>query len=410
MNRDAKLIGSIDMGTTKVSAMIGERQNDFLRIIGIGTTAADGLRQGVVVDIEKASRAVMKAVSDAEKMAGTSLREYNVGVAGEHIRSMNSRGVVGIPSPEMEIGPEDIERSLRAARKFALPADREILHTLPQQYIVDNQDGIREPSGMHGTRLEARAHVVTASRPALDNIARTLDNCRLDIGHLVLEPLASSYAVLSDEEREMGVMVIDMGGGTTDVMIYDDVGVVASGVIGIGGNNITGDLAYGLRTPMRAAEAIKHEYGYAMSGMVATDEKIDVPGVGSREPRQTGTRYIAAIIEPRVTELFALINDQVAGSGLKRALGAGVVITGGSSMLRGIRELAEQIFDLPTRIGTPVGVEGLVEVVNHPRYATGVGLLRYEGEPGAIKSQRFNAAHWWRESFSQLRRAIAGFI
>jgi cell division protein FtsA len=390
--------------------MLGERQGDFVRIIGIGTTAADGLRQGVIVDIEKASAAVMKAVSGAEKMAGASLQRYNVGVAGEHIRGMNSRGVVGIPNPDVEIGADDVERSLTAARNFALPQDREILHTLPQQYIVDSQEGIREPSGMYGARLEARAHVVTASRPALDNIVRTLDNCRLEIGDLVLEPLASSHAVLTDDEREIGVMLIDIGGGTTDVMLYDDVGIVASGVIGIGGSNVTSDIAYGLRTALRSAEQIKIDYGCALSSMVESDDQIEVPGIGFRESRRTGRQLLAGIVEPRMTELFTLINDQIAKSGMKRTLGAGVVITGGSSMLAGARELAEQIFDLPTRIGTPLAVDGLAEVVNHPRYATGVGLLRYDGEPGASKSPRIAAAHWWRQSFSQLRKAIAGFI
>ena len=252
------------MGTTKVSAMLGIRQGRGVRIIGIGTTPAEGLKQGVVVDIEKASGSVACAVAEAEKMAGTSVRQYNVGVAGEHILSMNSRGVVGIPGPDSEIDRDDVARSLNAAADFSLPADREILHTLPQQYIIDNQDGIREPSGMCGTRLEARAHVVTASRAALDNIARALDNCHIDIGEFVLEPLASSFSVVTDDEREIGVMLIDIGGGTTDVMIYREDGVVASGVIGIGGSNVTSDVAYGLRTAMRAAESIKIEHGCAL--------------------------------------------------------------------------------------------------------------------------------------------------
>jgi cell division protein FtsA len=410
MNTDMELVGGLDMGTTKVSAMVGERQGDFVRIIGIGTTAAEGLRQGVVVDIEKASRAVMKAGADAEKMAGASLGRYNVGVAGEHIRSMNSRGVVGIPNPDAEITRDDIERSLNAARNFALPQDREILHTLPQQYIVDNQDGIREPSGMYGARLEARAHVVTASRPALDNIVRTLDNCRLEIGDLVLEPLASSCAVLSEDEKEIGVMLIDIGGGTTDVMIYNEVGVVLSGVIGIGGNNVTSDIAYGLRTALKSAEQIKIDHGCAITGMVPAHETIDVPGIGFREVRQIGRQLLSGIIEPRVTELLSLINDQIAKNGVKRSLGAGVVMTGGSSMLEGTRELAEQIFDLPVRIGTPISVDGLSEVVSHPRYATGVGLLKYDDYSGMKKTQRISPAHWWRQSFSQVRRAIAGFI
>ncbi len=407
---DGQLVGSLDMGTTKVSAMLGMRQDGAVRIIGIGTTPAEGLKQGVVVDIEKASGSVACAVAEAEKMAGTSVRQYNVGVAGEHILSMNSRGVVGIPGPDPEIDRDDVARSLRAAADFSLPADREILHTLPQQYIIDNQDGIREPSGMRGTRLEARAHVVTASRAALDNIARTLDNCHIDIGELVLEPLASSFSVVTDDEREIGVMLIDIGGGTTDVMIYREDGVVASGVIGIGGSNVTSDIAYGLRTAMRAAESIKIEHGCALSSMASLDEQIDVPGIGFREDKKVGKHFLAGIIEPRVNELFSLINDQITKSEYKKSLGAGVVLTGGSSMLAGAQELAEQVFDLPVRIGTPIAVDGLTEVVNHPKYATGVGLLLYDDAWSAGRSERTSSARWWRTSVDHLRKAIASFV
>jgi cell division protein FtsA len=407
---DAQLVGSLDMGTTKVSAMLGERQENGIRIIGIGTTAAEGLKQGVIVDIEKASGSIAAAVAEAERMAGASVRRYNVGVAGEHILSMNSRGVVGIPNPESEISRGDVARALDAAANFGLPNDREILHTLPQQYIIDNQGGIREAAGMYGVRLEARAHVVTASRAALDNIIKSLDNCRLDIGELVLEPLASSCAVITEDEREIGVMMIDIGGGTTDVVIYRDVGVVASGVIGIGGSNVTSDIAYGLRTALRTAEAVKIEHGCALSSMVSMDDHIDVPGIGFREEKRVGKHFLAGIIEPRVTELFSLINDQITKNEYKKSLGAGVVLTGGSSMLVGTRELAEQIFDLPVRIGTPIAVDGLAEVVKHPKYATGVGLLLYDDTLGVRRPTRMSSANWWRQSFGHLRKAIASFI
>ena len=410
MKLDTELVGSLDMGTTKVSAMLGERSGDGVRIIGIGTTPAEGLKQGVVVDIEKASHSIARAVGEAEKMAGVSMRCYNVGVAGEHILSMNSRGVVGIPGPECEITREDVSRSLSAAANFALPPDREVLHTLPQQYVIDNQEGIREPSGMYGSRLEARAHVVTASRAALDNIAKALDNCHLEIGELVLESLASSAAVVTEDEKEIGVMLIDIGGGTTDVMVYREDGVVASGVIGIGGNNITSDIAYGLRTAVRTAETLKIKYGCAMSGMVSLHDQIDVTGIGFREDRKVGRHFLAGIIEPRVTELLSLINEQITKSPYKKSLGAGIVLTGGSSMLTGTRELAEQIFDLPVRVGHPMGVEGLAEIVNHPRYATGVGLLVYDGAPGSKRSTRLSSASFWKHSFDNLRKAIASFI
>ena len=410
MRSDDHIVGSIDMGTTKVSAILGERKGDGVRVIGIGNAPSEGLKQGVVVDIERATRSVQKAVGEAERMAGVVLKTYNVGVAGEHIRSMNSRGVVGIPSADHEISRDDVDRTLTAGRSFALPADREILHTLPQQYIVDDQGGIQEPCGMYGSRLEARVHVVTASRHALDNIAKTLDNSRLEIGELVLEALASSHAVLTEDEKEIGAMLVDIGGGTTDVVIYSDGGVIASGVIGIGGNNVTADVAYGLRTAMKSAEEIKIKHGCALSAMVDDGEKIEVPGIGFRETKQVGKQLLSAIIEPRVTELFSLINDQIDKNDFKRALGAGVVLTGGSSMLYGARELAEQIFDVPVRVGTPVAVEGLTEVVNHPMYATGVGLLLHSDVSEAGRVPRSSSRVWWRQSFTQLRKAIASII
>jgi cell division protein FtsA len=407
---DERLVGSIDMGTTKVAAMIAERREPGVRVIGVGTAPSEGLKQGVVVDLEKAARSVEKAVGDAERMAGIRLKKYNVGVAGEHIRGMNSRGVVGVPGADHEISREDVQRSLNAARSFSLPSDREILHTLPQQYIVDDQPGILEPCGMYGSRLEARVHIVTASRHALDNVAKTLDNLRLEIGELVLEPLASGESVLTADEKEIGVMLIDIGGGTTDVMVYRDGGAVASGVIGIGGNNITADIAYGLRTAMKAAETIKIEHGCALSAMVDADEKFEVPGIGFREDRQVGKQLLASIIEPRVTELLTLIDEQIEKSGLKRVLGAGVVLTGGSSLLKGIRELGEQIFDLPVAIGTPLGVEGFSEVVSHPMHATGTGLLIYDNASGEETNARSSRAKWWQLPYGRVRKAIASFI
>ena len=407
---DERLVGGIDMGTTKVAAMIAERQESGIRVIGVGTAPSEGLRQGVVVDLEKASRSVERAVKEAERMAGIRLKKYNVGVAGEHIRSMNSRGVVGVPSLDHEIAREDVARALGAARSFSLPSDREILHTLPQQYIVDDQPGIQEPCGMYGSRLEARVHIVTASRHALDNIAKTLDNVRLEIGELVLEPLASAEAVLTNDEKEIGVMLIDIGGGTTDVMVYHDGGVVASGVIGIGGNNITADIAYGLRTAIKAAETIKIDHGCALSAMVDADEKFEVPGIGFRDDRQVGKQLLSAIIEPRVTELLTLIDEQINKSELKKTLGAGVVFTGGSSLLKGLRELGEQIFDVPVSIGTPLGVEGFSEVVGHPMHATGTGLLIYTSASGEDGYARGSSRKWWKQPYAHVRKAIASVI
>ena len=410
MKDDDRLVGGIDMGTTKIAAMIAERQESCARVIGVGTAPSEGLKQGVVVDLDRASRSVEKAVAEAERMAGVRLRKYDVGVAGEHIRSMNSRGVVGVPNADHEITREEVLRALNAARSFSLPSDREILHTMPQQYIVDEQSGIQEPCGMYGSRLEARVHIVTAARHALDNVAKTLDNVRLEIGELVLEPLASAESVLSGDEKEIGVMLIDIGGGTTDVIVYHDGGVMASGVIGIGGNNITADIAYGLRTAMKAAEAIKIEHGCAQSAMIDADEKFEVPGIGFRDDRQVNRQLLASIIEPRVTELLALIDEQIVKSDLKKVLGAGVVLTGGSSLLKGMRELGEQIFDLPVSIGTPLGVEGFSEVVGHPMHATVTGLLVYNNASGEDAYARSAPRKWWKLPYTHVRRAIASFI
>ncbi len=410
MKNEVQIKASLDMGTTKISAMIGELRNGVVRVIGSGTTPSEGLKQGVVVDIEKAAESIEQAVREAERMAGLSVKAFNVGVAGEHIRSMNSRGVVAIPNLESEISREDVSRALQAAKSFSIPFDREIIHTIPQEYIVDNQRGIRQPVGMYGARLEARVHVVTAARSSLDNIAKAMLNVGIEPAALVLEPYASSLAVLAGEEKELGVMLIDIGGGTTDVMIFSENGVVASGVIGLGGNNITSDVAYGLRTAPVNAEEIKRNYGCAVSSMISVDEKIEVPGIAGRENKTVSRQLLAGIIEPRVTELLSLIDDQITRSDVKKLLGAGVVLTGGSSMLEGIRELAEQVFNLPVRIGFPRSVEGLVEVVSHPMHATGVGLMLYESDEETKGGEKFLGSKGIRRSLDQLKRAIASFI
>jgi cell division protein FtsA len=379
-------------------------------MIGVGTAAAEGLKQGVVVDIDRAAAAVTHAVKEAEQMAGLSVRTYNVGVAGEHIRSMNSRGVVAVPRLETEIRQNDVSRALDAARKFSLPYDREIIHTLPQEYIVDSQRGVRHPAGMYGTRLEARVHVVTAARAALDNVAKTLRLAGMELGEMVLEPLASSYAAITPEERQIGVMLLDIGGGTTDVMLFVEGGVVASGVIGLGGNNITNDLAYGLRTSQQHAEEIKIRHGCAMTSMIEGEESIEVPTIGFGGSRRVAKHLVSGIIEPRVTELFSLINVQITENKLKNSLGAGLVLTGGSAMLKGMRELAEQVFELPVRIGFPYAVDGLVEVVSHPKFSTGVGLLYADGEAQTKRVKRVTSAQRLRHSFRQLKQAIASFI
>ncbi len=410
MKSPRRLNGAIDVGTTKVVALVAEGNGDGQRIIGVGVAPSDGLRQGVVVDIDSARRCVRQAVDDAERMAGSAPRRYNVGAAGEHIRSMNSRGVVSISETGSEIGRDDVARVLEAAQKFSLPHDREIIHTLPQEFIVDSQRGIRQPAGMYGARLEARVHIVTAARPALDNLAKTLMLAGVELGEIVLEPLASATAVLSADERELGALVLDIGGGTTDVLVAADGGVLASGVIGLGGHNITSDVAYGLRTSPREAERLKVEHGCAVSTLVPGGEVVDVAMVSGRGPRRVARQVLSGIIEPRVTELFGLIDGQIQSNGLKRMLGSGVVLTGGTAMLQGIRELAEQVFDLPARVGMPAGISGLSDVIAHPRFATAAGLLRALSPAVATGEESPERAGKFALGLHQFKRAIASFI
>ena len=410
MKNQRRLRGAIDMGTTKVAALIAEETAGGMRVIGVGLAASDGLRQGVVTDIELAAECVVKAVGDAQRMAGAAPKMYNVGSAGEHIRSMNSRGVVSVTKADTEISSQDVMRALDAARKFSLPQDREIIHTLPQEFIVDSQRGIRQPAGMFGARLEARVHVVTASRPALDNLAKTLTLAGIELGDIVLEPLASATAVLTGEERDAGAVVLDIGGGTTDVLVVADGAVVASGVIGLGGNNITSDVAYGLRTSPREAERLKVAHGCALSTRVSSSDAVQVANVAGRGPRRVTRQVLSGIIEPRVTELFSLIDKQIASTGIKRSLSAGVVLTGGTSLLDGVSELAEQVFDLPVRVGRPEGLEGLSEVVADPRFSTGIGLLRATDPAVAAGDTVPERAGRFALGLHQFKRAIASLI
>jgi len=372
------LIVGLDIGTTKIAVIISElEESGPPRIVGMGTSRSEGLKRGVVINLEKTVESITKALEDAEMMAGVKVNSVFAGIAGDHIRSINSRGVIALSGSRSEISPRDVERVINAARAVALPMDREIIHVLPQEYTVDDQSGIKDPIGMSGVRLEAEVHIVTGAVTSAQNIYRSVKKAGLEVCDLVLQPLASSYALLSPEEEELGVALIDLGGGTTDIAIFHDGSIRHTAVIGLGGNNVTNDIAIGLRTPVEQAEEIKKSYGCALSGLVDSDEMIKVPGVGGREPKEISRGVLAAIIEPRAEEIFSLVLREIKKTNYSDLLVAGVVLTGGGSLMEGMIELAEQIFDMPVKKGIPQGFSGLVDLVSTPIHSTGVGLILY---------------------------------
>jgi len=374
---DNEIIAGLDLGTTKVCAIVAELTDDGLDIIGIGSVPSKGLRKGVVVNIESTVQAIRAAIEQAETMAGVEIASVYAGIAGSHVRGLNQEGVAAITT--REVSEEDVRRVLDQAKAIPLPGDRHVIHVLPQEFIVDDQDGIREPVGMSGVRLEARVHLVTAANSAAQNITKVAERCDLHIAEMVLEPLASAHAVVSEDEKEIGVALIDIGGGTTDLIIYVDGAVVHTSVIPIGGINLTNDIATGLRTPMAEAERIKVKYGCAATAMVDEEETIEVPSVGGRAPRVIPRHLLCQIIEPRVEEMFQAVSHVIAETGYLDMLASGAIITGGTTQLDGMCELAEQILNLPVRRAAPTGVGGLIDVVKSPAYATGVGLVKYGG-------------------------------
>jgi len=372
------LIVGLDIGTTKIAVIISElEESGPPRIVGMGTSRSEGLKRGVVINLEKTVESITKALEDAEMMAGVKVNSVFAGIAGDHIRSINSRGVIALSGSGSDISSKDVERVINAARAVALPMDREIIHVLPQEYTVDDQSGIKDPIGMSGVRLEAEVHIVTGAVTSAQNIYRSVKKAGLEVCDLVLQPLASSYALLSPEEEELGVALIDLGGGTTDIAIFHDGSIRHTAVIGLGGNNVTNDIAIGLRTPVEQAEEIKKSYGCALSGLVDSDEMIKVPGVGGREPKEISRGVLAAIIEPRAEEIFSLVLREIKKTNYSDLLVAGVVLTGGGSLMEGMIELAEQIFDMPVKKGIPQGFSGLVDMVSTPIHSTGVGLILY---------------------------------
>ncbi|MCA9601922.1 MAG: cell division protein FtsA [Myxococcales bacterium] len=375
---DNEIIAGLDLGTTKVCAIVAEQTDEGIDIIGIGSVPARGLKKGVVVNIESTVQAIRAAIEQAETMAGVEIGTVFAGIAGSHVRGMNQEGVAAISA--REVGQEDVVRVLEQAKAFPLSGDRQVIHVLPQEYIVDDQDGIREPVGMSGVRLQARVHVVTAATPSIQNIIKCAERCDLHVAEVVLQPLASAEAVLSEDEKEIGVALIDIGGGTTDIILYSNGAVVHTSVIPMGGLNFTNDVATGLRTPVAEAERIKIRYGCASTKMVDAEETIEVPSVGGRSPRTLPRRVLCEIIEPRAEEVFQACRHVIAETGFGDMLAAGAVITGGTTLLDGMPEVAEEVLGMPVRRGAPTGIGGLIDVVKSPMYSTGVGLVKYGAE------------------------------
>jgi cell division protein FtsA len=346
-----------------------------LRVVGIGNAPSEGLRRGVVVDLEKTVASIVRAVGEAERMAGERVSAVTAGIAGDHIRSINSRGVIAVSRKDNEIGHADVERVVEAAKAIAIPTDREIIHVIPQEFIVDDQDGIKDPIGMSGVRLEAEVHIITGAVTSAKNICKSITRAGLKVHDLVLEPLASSHAVLGPDERDLGVVLLDMGGGTTDVAVFYEGSIRHTAIVPLGGASVTNDIAIGMRTPIDQAEKIKIEHGCALASMVGPLEKLVVAGVGGRGDKEIPRTQLASMIEPRMEEIFMLANREVKKNHFAELLGAGVVLTGGTSLLPGAVELAEQIFEMPVRRGLPSGLSGLMENVRDPRYSTGVGLI-----------------------------------
>ena len=373
-----QIIAGLDVGTTKTCCVIAEWSPvGPLEIVGIGLAPSKGLRKGVVVNIDSTVESVKQAVAEAEQMAGLEISSVVAGVAGGHIRGINSRGVVAVSGKHREVSQADIDRALEAARAINLPQDREIIHALPQTYVVDDQDGVKEPLGMSGVRLEVEVHLVTGAVTSVQNVIRSVNRAGLQVQDIVLEPVACSEAVVSAEEKELGVLLIDLGGGTTDAALFRDGAIWYTGILPLGGDHISNDIAVGLRTPTAEAEDLKKRYGCALTALVREEETVDVPSVGGRKPRQLSRQIMSEIIQPRVEEIFTLVARDLARAGFQDVAAAGVVVTGGTSILQGVPELAEQIFDLPVRRGVPDGIGGLADVVRSPIYSTAVGLALY---------------------------------
>jgi cell division protein FtsA len=396
----------LDIGTNKVAAIVAEvTPEGELEIIGLGSYPSRGLKKGVVVNIESTVQSIQRAIEEAELMAGCQIDSVYAGIAGSHIRSINSHGIVAVR--DREVYPQDVERVIDAAQAMAIPADQKILHILPQEYVIDNQEGVKEPLGMSGVRLEAKVHLVTCAVNAAQNIEKCIVRCGLTVNDVILEQLASSYSVLTDDERDLGVCLVDIGGGTTDIAVFTDGAIRHTAVIPIAGDQVTNDIAMALRTPTQNAEEIKIKYACALTQLARPDETIKVPGVGDKPAKELSRQALAEVVEPRYDELFTLIQAELRRSGFEDLIAAGIVLTGGASKMEGVIELAEEIFHMPVSLGAPRNVSGLKDIVRNPVYATGVGLLQYGKEreeemPGRARRGKgvFNRfKKWLSENF-----------
>ncbi|MCA9676493.1 MAG: cell division protein FtsA [Kofleriaceae bacterium] len=381
-----EIVVGLDIGTTKIAAIVGEVTDEGVDVIGIGTAPSRGLRRGVVNNIDATVASIQAAIDEAENMAGCEISTVFAGISGAHVRGLNSHGIVAVK--DKEVRDADVARVIDAAKAVAIPMDREVLHVLPQQYVIDDQDGIRDPVGMAGVRLEAKVHIVTTAVTSAQNVVKCANRCGLTVADIVLEPLASAQAVLEEDEKELGVAVIDIGGGTCDLVVYAEGALVHSAVLPLGGGHVTNDIATVLRTPLDSAEKIKKKYGVACRAMVEDGQTIEVPSVGGRGPRVLPRQTLAEIIEPRIEETFEHIKRELMRSGYFDALAAGVVLTGGATALEGTCEVAEQTIGLPARRGMPGRIGGLIDVVRSPAYAAGVGLVLYGARVGHHHAMR----------------------
>ena len=378
-NDQTQRIVGLDIGTSKVAAVVGDVLPDrSIDVIGIGTHPSHGMKKGVVVDIDSTVQSIQRAVEEAELMAGCQVDSVYAGIAGSHIRGINSVGIVAIRDGEVQ--QQDVDRVIDAAKAMAIPADQRVLHILPQEYLIDSQDGVKQPLGMSGVRLEAKVHMVTCATNAMQNIEKCIERCDLAVNDIILEQLAASYSVLTDDERALGVCLVDIGGGTTDIAVFTDGAIRHTAVIPIAGDQVTNDLAMALMTPTQHAEEIKIRYACALTQLAKAEETLQVPGAGDRPPRQATRQTLAEVVQPRYDELFTLVQAELRRSGYEDLVGAGVALTGGSAKMEGVVELAEEIFHMPVSLAAPRGVSGLADVVRNPIYATGLGLVMFGEE------------------------------